>query len=147
MTPRCHDCDAAIGELHIPGCDTERCPRCFGQAIACPCVYEVSGLDYQNLEQEHPDLWVDGPTQEMWDRFEAEWGAKREPWSGLTPGVMECRELGLWALFGPDMDPPQQGWVPVPAGTPGASEDLNSLALLGPRRMKELLAKARTGRY
>ncbi len=24
----CHDCGAAIGALHHPGCDVERCPRC-----------------------------------------------------------------------------------------------------------------------
>lgn len=34
----CHDCFAAIGEYHVPGCDAERCPVCGGQAMGCPCI-------------------------------------------------------------------------------------------------------------
>lgn len=33
----CHDCAAPVGGFHHPGCDTERCPKCEGQAISCGC--------------------------------------------------------------------------------------------------------------
>jgi hypothetical protein len=33
----CHDCTVPAGQLHVPGCDQERCPRCTQQAIACLC--------------------------------------------------------------------------------------------------------------
>lgn len=33
----CVDCSTPRGQLHHPGCDAERCPRCGGQAISCEC--------------------------------------------------------------------------------------------------------------
>jgi hypothetical protein len=36
----CRDCATPQGGLHHPGCDTERCPRCLGQAISCGCRWD-----------------------------------------------------------------------------------------------------------
>ncbi len=36
----CHDCAVIKGQLHVPGCDGERCPVCGGQAMCCDCEYE-----------------------------------------------------------------------------------------------------------
>lgn len=38
----CHDCAVIKGQLHVPGCDVERCPVCKGQAITCLCHIEFS---------------------------------------------------------------------------------------------------------
>ena len=34
----CIDCEAAPGEIHDLGCDTEDCPRCGEQLISCGCL-------------------------------------------------------------------------------------------------------------
>jgi hypothetical protein len=124
----CGDCGVEPGTLHKPGCDVERCPKCGGQAISCSCIYEVCGMDIDTLETEHPDIYENGPTEEMYEKWDAEWGARSIPWTGVWLGVPECREYGFWCVFGPDMNPPRRGWISVPAGTPGATEDLNRLA-------------------
>lgn len=69
ITEKCHDCGVKIGELHIPGCDVERCADCGGgmtQAISC----------------DHEDYIK-----------------PRLPWTGEFPGCKEARELGFWCKW------------------------------------------------
>ena len=33
----CSDCGVQLGHLHHPGCALERCPKCSGQWVSCPC--------------------------------------------------------------------------------------------------------------
>lgn len=41
--PSCRDCAAARGQLHVPICCLEQCPRCGGQAIGCDCEHDDDG--------------------------------------------------------------------------------------------------------
>jgi len=82
--------------LHKRGCDVERCPRCGLQAIGCGCIYAINNMDRRTLETEHPDIYNDGPSAEMLERWNREWGARRLKWTGAWPGVLECQEFDLW---------------------------------------------------
>jgi hypothetical protein len=46
-----------------------------------------------------------------------------ELWTGEWPGTVACREFGWWVLD------TAHGLIPVPPGTPGATEDLNRWSL------------------
>lgn len=39
-TGPCHDCVVVEGQLHVPGGDVERCPKCGRQFISCGCEVE-----------------------------------------------------------------------------------------------------------
>jgi hypothetical protein len=45
ITRPCHDCGVIRGELHLDGCDMERCPRCGGQYFCCACRTEQDDLE------------------------------------------------------------------------------------------------------
>lgn len=34
----CHDCEAIFGQLHVFGCDLEKCACCGGQRLGCECA-------------------------------------------------------------------------------------------------------------
>ena len=36
-SPICPDCGTPVGDRHKPGCDVERCPKCFQQKLFCGC--------------------------------------------------------------------------------------------------------------
>jgi hypothetical protein len=74
------------------------------------------------MKRTHPDIYGNGPTDEMYAKWDAEWGIKRRPWSGYWPGVAECREYDFWCKWGES-----GGWIQCDRDDPDAREDLNRL--------------------
>lgn len=120
----CHDCAAKPGERHDPGCDVERCMLCGYQRIGCGCVYKANGMDVDDMEETHPEIYYDGPTAEMCAKYDAEVAKVGGPeiWTGVWPGMVECREHDLWCKWVEG-----KGWVRCGKEDPEAREDLAQL--------------------
>jgi len=43
----CGDCGVNAGQFHVPNCSIERCPRCGGQALGCPCSAPASATEHR----------------------------------------------------------------------------------------------------
>ena len=124
MNKNCPDCGVGVNQFHIGGCDVERCVLCGRQLIGCHCIYKVNGFDIHEMEFTHPDIFNNGPTEEMYKLYDAEvekYGGFL-PWTGIWPGVSECQEFGWYCIFIPN-----KGFESVDKNYPEASEDLNRL--------------------
>ena len=98
----CHDCGVKEGQLHLPGCDMERCPFCGHQLISCDCAYEKLGIDCSPGTRAYSHGLTDKQSRE-WEKLLR---AK-----GLIPFIVYpnlCAKCGtLW----PEMfDVPNEDW-------------------------------------
>lgn len=116
----CPDCGVEPGQQHEEGCDVARCVLCGAQDLGCG--YHDDEDDLVRCSNTHEPL----PAETM------------EKWTGVWPGIVECREFGWysrWTEFSgydnsdgiPDTGPS----VPCAADHPHAHEDLNRLNLAG----------------
>lgn len=96
----CPDCAVAVGEQHDSDCDVARCLATGMQRIQC------DGRDERYPFAVH-DCGFDA-------------------WTGEWPGSAECREFGWWVQ---DRCAEGFGWVRCAPDAPGATEDLNRLAV------------------
>jgi hypothetical protein len=87
----CHDCGTKEGQLHVLGCDMERCPFCGNQLISCQCVYKKLRIDVS------PGAWayshgLTDAQQKDWEKLVSDKG--RIPFV-LYPNL--CAKCGtLW---------------------------------------------------
>lgn len=118
----CGDCGVQPGQPHEDGCDVARCMWDGGQAIQC-----------EGLFAEHVRVLAEAGREDLAKELEyhlsiddRDHDCGQDIWSGLWPGIVECRELDLWCYWGPDFGE-ETGWVRCDSEHPGASEDLNRL--------------------
>lgn len=120
----CPDCGTGIGNTHVPGCDVERCPFCGVQMLQDRCGYRHFGIDPETMQDTHPFIYEHGLPDEMQEAWEEHLRPHLLPWNGVWPGVLECREYGLWSKL------TDHGWQRCHEDDPEASEDLTTLAFL-----------------
>lgn len=71
---RCGGCGVHEGEMHIIGCELERCPFCGCQLLTCRCKYDRLGLvneDRFTAETNYlpPEIYSEGIQGELWERW------------------------------------------------------------------------------
>jgi hypothetical protein len=77
----CHDCGVLEGQIHIRGCDMERCPFCLGQLISCNCSlkhfypeFRWQAEPFCNLPQDVYESGLPADQDAEWDRLLIEKG-------------------------------------------------------------------------
>lgn len=108
----CPDCGAHIGDPHDSGCDVARCLATGGQRLMCELddgiLAELFGIPVSNGQPGHH--------------------CGHQVWTGLWPGVAECREFGWYSFLQPPEPGVQYGqWIRCEPDDPRGSEDLNRL--------------------
>ena len=103
----CHDCNAKVGEEHMLGCDTERCPECGTQLIGCDCF----------------TTWDEDSGDALWDEEKLN-KTGREKWSGIMfeRELKFCENNDLWVKW-------NNGWSKTDRNDPEATHDINGAVI------------------
>ncbi len=101
----CHDCGCKVGENHIPGCDTERCPKCNRQLIGCDCFLVVKKKETVFDEK-------------AFSKYTP------EKWSGIMyeDAIKYCEENDLYVYFDNDIS----SYIDCDKTHPEATHDINT---------------------
>ena len=102
LKKRCGDCGTKEGELHLPGCDMERCPFCGNQLITCDCCYKKLKLIDKNKFPEteglEPKIYNNGLNEQQQKQWELILTKK-----GLIPYFVIPNVCAKCGVLWPDM--------------------------------------------
>ena len=66
----CGYCGVKEGQLHLPGCDDERCPFCGHQLNSCDCdAYEKLGIEWPHGLTDEQSRELSRELSRLWDKL------------------------------------------------------------------------------
>jgi hypothetical protein len=118
----CHDCAVVKGQLHVLGCDVERCPRCGGQAISCDCPYQEEESSVVSKSRVAVSKFLEKQAERQFQKIEKEmFRVLRDAWRRLAPKAfaelgeekLTVKQVRTYLLQNFDADPKKNRAVKV----------------------------------